>query len=391
MTYDVARVLANDHVRRVLVYRLGSLGDTLIALPSFHLIARAFPSRRAPPPHQPPCRRQGPARRRRARAHRPHPRLHALHHRHPLHPRAPPPRPRDPPLLALTSSSTSPAPAASTAARRDAKFFRLAGVTRQIGVPLTTAAQLNLFGGEAPASPDADLEPEASRLARNIRELGDARLDDPASWDLHLTPDEHATAARAIGPEALQHETPRRQRRHQSSIQGLGPRQLARAPHPPRPRLPQPRPPARRLAPKSPTPPTSPPPTGSPPAEAPSSTSAAASRRANPPLPSPAPASSSATTAAPCTSPPPSAPPASPSSPRATSRASGSPTARPPHPLPPRRVRRLRPRDLHRATKEMHPLHHPRRSPRRHPLRHERRRASNHVVTSPIANRALSK
>ena len=28
----------NDDVRRVLVYRLGSLGDTLIALPSFHLI-----------------------------------------------------------------------------------------------------------------------------------------------------------------------------------------------------------------------------------------------------------------------------------------------------------------------------------------------------------------
>jgi ADP-heptose:LPS heptosyltransferase len=92
------------------------------------------------------------------------------------------------------------------AARRDAKFFRLAGITRQIGVPLTTAAQLNLYGGESPSTPDADLEPEASRLARNLRELGDARLDDPASWDLHLTPDDHAVAAEAIGPEALQHE-----------------------------------------------------------------------------------------------------------------------------------------------------------------------------------------
>src|ERR1700757_4594504 len=29
--------------KRVLIYRLGSLGDTLIALPAFHLIARAFP------------------------------------------------------------------------------------------------------------------------------------------------------------------------------------------------------------------------------------------------------------------------------------------------------------------------------------------------------------
>src|SRR5882757_3217043 len=30
-------------VRRVLIYRLGSLGDTLVALPALHLIARAFP------------------------------------------------------------------------------------------------------------------------------------------------------------------------------------------------------------------------------------------------------------------------------------------------------------------------------------------------------------
>jgi len=30
-------------VKRVLIYRLGSLGDTVVALPCFHLIARAFP------------------------------------------------------------------------------------------------------------------------------------------------------------------------------------------------------------------------------------------------------------------------------------------------------------------------------------------------------------
>src|ERR1700761_8089678 len=29
--------------KRVLIYRLGSLGDMLVALPSLHLIARAFP------------------------------------------------------------------------------------------------------------------------------------------------------------------------------------------------------------------------------------------------------------------------------------------------------------------------------------------------------------
>src|ERR1700732_5399006 len=29
--------------KRILIYRLGSLGDTLIALPALHLVARAFP------------------------------------------------------------------------------------------------------------------------------------------------------------------------------------------------------------------------------------------------------------------------------------------------------------------------------------------------------------
>ena len=28
---------------RILIYRLGSLGDTVVALPCFHLIARKFP------------------------------------------------------------------------------------------------------------------------------------------------------------------------------------------------------------------------------------------------------------------------------------------------------------------------------------------------------------
>ena len=33
-----------EDVRRVLVYRMGSLGDTVVALPALHLIARAFPN-----------------------------------------------------------------------------------------------------------------------------------------------------------------------------------------------------------------------------------------------------------------------------------------------------------------------------------------------------------
>jgi ADP-heptose:LPS heptosyltransferase len=83
------------------------------------------------------------------------------------------------------------------AARRDANFFRLCGIRRLIGVPLTEEMQRN--GWE---EPEQALEPEAARLVRNLAELGDARLDDPASWDLHFTADEHARAVEALQPAA---------------------------------------------------------------------------------------------------------------------------------------------------------------------------------------------
>jgi hypothetical protein len=37
-------MLDRSKVRRVLIYRLGSLGDTVVALPCYHLIARRFPN-----------------------------------------------------------------------------------------------------------------------------------------------------------------------------------------------------------------------------------------------------------------------------------------------------------------------------------------------------------
>lgn len=194
-----------DTIRRVLVYRLGSLGDTLIALPSFHLIARAFPSAERLLLTNLPIAAKAPP----AAAVLEHTGLIHGYMRYTTGTRSI----RELLRLAVAIRRFRPdvivylaGARGLDAARRDAKFFRLVGVTRQIGVPLTTAAQLNHFGNEASASPDCDLEPEASRLARNLRELGDAHLDDPASWDLHLTPAEHAAAVRAIGPDALKHE-----------------------------------------------------------------------------------------------------------------------------------------------------------------------------------------
>ena len=40
--------------------------------------------------------------------------------------------------------------------------------------------------------------PKAARLVRNLTELGEADLDAPASWDLRLTPAEHARATEAL-------------------------------------------------------------------------------------------------------------------------------------------------------------------------------------------------
>jgi ADP-heptose:LPS heptosyltransferase len=202
---NVRRVLVNNHARRVLVYRLGSLGDTLIALPAFHLIARAFPHAERRLLTNLPVDAKAPP----AAAVLEHTGLIHGYMRYTTGTRSL----RELLRLALEIRRFCPdvlvyltGARGLDAARRDARFFRLAGASRQIGLPLTAAAQLNLFGGEAPTSPGADLEPEASRLVRNIAELGDALLDSPDSWDLHLTPGEHATAAQAIGPAALQHE-----------------------------------------------------------------------------------------------------------------------------------------------------------------------------------------
>ncbi len=79
------------------------------------------------------------------------------------------------------------------AARRDAMFFRLSGIHNMIGVPLTEEMQQHAVN---PA--DRTREHEAQRLARNVSALGDANLDDPASWSLHLMDSERRRADEAL-------------------------------------------------------------------------------------------------------------------------------------------------------------------------------------------------
>jgi len=184
--------------KRVLIYRLGSLGDTVVALPGFHLVARAFPK----------------AERR-------------LLTNFPVEAKAPPA------AAILEGTGTvhgyfrywagtrnlrellrlwweivrwgpqvlvylGPARGVESA-RRDARFFRMCGIGRLIGVPATADMQENRLAADEVLGYET-LEPEARRLARNLAELGDAQVDDPASWDLRLTEAERAKADEALVP-----------------------------------------------------------------------------------------------------------------------------------------------------------------------------------------------
>jgi heptosyltransferase III len=182
--------------KRVLIYRLGSLGDTLIALPALHLVASAFPDAERRMLTNFPVNVKAPP----AAAILGDSGLVHSYFRYAVGTRSP----REvlalwwqllrwrPQVLVYLGSKRG-----IESAQRDAKFFRLCGISRLIGVPVTEDMQENHWLGNELA-----LEPEGARLARNIAELGDARLDDPRSWDLHLTEAEQNRAKEALAPVA---------------------------------------------------------------------------------------------------------------------------------------------------------------------------------------------
>jgi ADP-heptose:LPS heptosyltransferase len=199
--------------RRVLVYRLGSLGDMLVALPALHLVARAYPDAERRMLTNFPVSTKAPA----AAAILEGSGLVQGYVRYAVGTRSVGELAR----LWWTIARWRPevvlylaAARGVEAARRDAKFFRLCGVRKMVGVPLTEGMQRNFYGaatgGKDHAMGDGNLEPEAGRLVRCIGELGavgeiadPGRLGDPASWDLRLSAAEHKVAALAIGETAL--------------------------------------------------------------------------------------------------------------------------------------------------------------------------------------------
>jgi len=180
--------------KRVLIYRLGSLGDTLIALPALHLAARAFPDAERRMLTNFPVNVKAPP----AAAILGNSGLVQGYFRYVVGTR----NPLD--LISLWWQLTRWRPQVLVyigpargveSARRDERFFRLCGIKRLIGVPITEDMQQNRWEERTQA-----LEPEGARLARNLAELGDAHLESPASWDLCLNSAEHAAAKKALTP-----------------------------------------------------------------------------------------------------------------------------------------------------------------------------------------------
>jgi heptosyltransferase-3 len=184
-------------VRRVIIYRLGSLGDTVAALPCFHLVEQAFPNaERLVLTNVPVSSKAAPLE-------------IILKDGGFIHGSIPYPIGlRDPrALLRLMrelrhqDADTLVYMAASrglASARRDVTYFRLCGFRRIIGAPLTSDLQMNRIDA------DGELERESHRLGRTLAELGSINFDDRSWWDLRLTQAEQNAGAVALGSLATQ-------------------------------------------------------------------------------------------------------------------------------------------------------------------------------------------
>ena len=180
-------------VRKVLIHRLGSLGDTVVALPCFHLIARAFPNAERRLLTNFPVHAKAPAS---AAVLGSSGSVHG-YMRYTVGTRNPVE------LLRLAGEIRNFAPDVVVylmpmrpwkAVKRDLLFFRMAGVKRVIGaagqqeMKLRFDAATGLF------------EREAERLSRLMAELGDAEPEVLANWNLMLSDAERQAAREASSP-----------------------------------------------------------------------------------------------------------------------------------------------------------------------------------------------
>lgn len=178
-------------IRRILIHRPGSLGDTVVALPCLHLIRRRFPGSELRVLTNAPVARNAPP-------------LSAVlegsglvdgYLEYPIELRnltqlrglARDIRRWRPDMLVYLARRET-----RLQVWRDAAFFRACGIRDIVGLALSR----DLI--ESSRRPDGLFEREAERLARNLAALGTADLSDPASWDLGLTEADRALPRRLI-------------------------------------------------------------------------------------------------------------------------------------------------------------------------------------------------
>lgn len=185
---------SNDNI---LVYRLGSLGDTIMALPCFHKVREAFPSADITLlTNQPVMAKASPSEAVLGSGY--------FYNRVLTYPVGT----RNPFLLATlawqiktlnihTVVNLTMARSESSV-QRDRWFFRASGVRHLIGFP--TGQQdfdiINPTTGEP--------EWEARRLARRLNAIGSPSLDADHYWDLRLTDAERSTARQVLGDRSSQ-------------------------------------------------------------------------------------------------------------------------------------------------------------------------------------------
>ena len=177
----------------ILIFRIGSLGDTVVALPCFHRIARSFPdSRRILITDSPGSQKVAPVKSVLGDSGLIHEAIYF----------APPPRRlRDFLTLRARIRQTGATTLIYVADRnlaatlRDVWFLRTCGIRRVIGAPV--ASDLRHLRIDPITG---DTEREAERLARCLSPLGTIDLTDPAMWDLRLQPSELSVADAALAP-----------------------------------------------------------------------------------------------------------------------------------------------------------------------------------------------
>jgi heptosyltransferase-3 len=170
---------------RVMIYRLGSIGDTAVALPCFKFIRARFPHARISLLTNHPRRGEAPV-------------LSVIGPMDLVDTEIPyAAGERDPrALLRLMAQIREKGPRLViylTAYRglthvvRDLLFFRLAGVRRCLGASLSQDQR-----APRPTGPDEMVEREAERLTRRLAPLGNVDVNDPSARDLSLTNAEKA-------------------------------------------------------------------------------------------------------------------------------------------------------------------------------------------------------